>query len=111
MNEIKPSQSIGIRKSLVDGPEKVSGKAKYSSDFMPIGCLVGRIFRSPVAHAEIIKVDIEEAKLLPGVKAVITGDETDEPFGILPIAASNFHLPVTRSVTVVNLSHVLRQLM
>ena len=96
MNEIKPSQSIGIRKSLVDGPEKVSGKAKYSSDFMPIGCLVGRIFRSPVAHAEIIKVDIEEAKLLPGVKAVITGD---------------FHLPVTRSVTVVNLSHVLRQLM
>jgi len=27
MNEIKPSQSIGIRKSLVDGPEKVSGKA------------------------------------------------------------------------------------
>ena len=63
MNEIKPSQSIGVRKSLVDGPEKVSGKAKYSSDFMPIGCLVGRIFRSPVAHAEIIKVDIEEAKL------------------------------------------------
>ena len=94
MNEIKPSQSIGIRKSLVDGPEKVSGKAKYSSDFMPIGCLVGRIFRSPVAHAEIIKVDIEEAKLLPGVKAVITGDETDEPFGILPIA--RFEFPLAR---------------
>ena len=33
MNEIKPSQSIGVRKSLVDGPEKVSGKAKYSSIF------------------------------------------------------------------------------
>ena len=94
MNQIRPEKSIGIRKPLVDGPEKVSGKALYSGDFLPNDCLVGRIFRSPVAHAEIIDVDISEAKALKGVKAVITGDETDEPFGILPIA--RFEFPLAR---------------
>ena len=94
MNEIKPTKSIGVRKPLVDGPDKVSGKALYSGDFIPHNCLVGRIFRSPVAHAEIVEVDTSEAELLPGVKAVITGEETDEPFGILPIA--RFEFPLAR---------------
>ncbi|MGY9001756.1 MAG: 4-hydroxybenzoyl-CoA reductase subunit alpha [Rhodospirillales bacterium] len=94
MNEIKPTKSIGVRKPLVDGPEKVTGKALYSADFIPSDCLVGRIFRSPVSHAEIIEVDISEAQALPGVKAVITGDETDEPYGVLPIA--RFEYPLAR---------------
>ena len=94
MNEIKPTQSIGVSKPLVDGPEKVSGKARYSSDFIPSDSLVGRIYRSPVSHAEIIEVDISEAQALPGVKAVITGDESDEPFGVLPIA--RFEYPLAR---------------
>ena len=94
MNEIKPTKSIGVRTPLVDGPEKVSGKALYSADFNPSDCLVGRIFRSPVSHAEIIDVDISAAQALPGVKAVITGDETDETFGILPVA--RFEYPLAR---------------
>ena len=94
MNEIKRHQSIGVPKPLVDGPEKVSGKALYSGDFVPKNCLVGRIMRSPVAHAEIINIDIIEAQKLPGVKVIITGDETDEPFGILPIA--RFEFPLAR---------------
>ena len=94
MNEIKRNQSIGVPKPLVDGPEKVSGKALYSGDFVPKNCLVGRIMRSPVAHAEIINIDISEAHKLPGVKVIITGDETDEPFGILPIA--RFEFPLAR---------------
>ena len=94
MNEIKPTKSIVVRKPLVDGPDKVSGKALYSGDFIPHNCLLGLIFRSPVAHAEIVEVDTSEAELLPGVKAVITGEETDEPFGILPIA--RFEFPLAR---------------
>ena len=76
MNELsKPVKSIGVAKPLVDGPEKVSGKAMYSADFIPDGCLVGRIFRSPVSHAEIIGVDISKAAALDGVVTVITGDD------------------------------------
>jgi 4-hydroxybenzoyl-CoA reductase subunit alpha len=94
MNEIKATKSIGVRKPLVDGPDKVSGKAMYTGDLIPANCLVGRIFRSPVSHAEIIDIDITSAQALQGVKAVITGDETDEPFGILPIA--RFEYPLAR---------------
>ena len=94
MNEIKPTQSIGVPQPLVDGPEKVSGKALYSSDFIPNNCLVGRIFRSPVAHAEIIKLDISAAEALPGVHGIITGEDCDEPYGVLPIA--RFEYPMAR---------------
>ncbi len=94
MNEIKPTKSIGVPQPLVDGPEKVSGKALYSADFLPNNCLVGRIFRSPVAHAEIIKVDTTEAEALPGVHAIVTGDDCDETYGVLPIA--RFEYPLAR---------------
>ncbi len=94
MNEIKPTKSIGVPQPLVDGPEKVSGKALYSADFIPNNCLVGRILRSPVAHAEIIKVDTSEAEALPGVHAIVTGDDCDETYGVLPIA--RFEYPLAR---------------
>ena len=94
MNEIKPTKTIGVPMPLVDGPEKVSGKARYSADFIPNNCLVGRIFRSPVAHAEILDVDVSEAAALPGVHGIVTGDDCDEPFGVLPIA--RFEYPLAR---------------
>ena len=94
MNEIKPTKSIGVPTPLVDGPEKVSGKALYSADFIPNGCLVGRILRSPVAHAEILDVDVSAALALPGVRGIATGDDCDEGFGVLPI--SRFEYPLAR---------------
>ena len=42
---------VGARRPLVDGVEKVTGRAKYTADlFAPAG-LVGKIYRSPHAHA------------------------------------------------------------
>jgi len=58
---------------MIDGPEKVSGRAKYTADLLAPGMLAGRICRSPYSHAEIIEVDVSEALRLPGVKAVVTG--------------------------------------
>jgi hypothetical protein len=52
---------------LVDGPEKVSGRAKYTADLIAPGMLAGRIFRSPHSHAEILEVDVSEARKLEGV--------------------------------------------
>jgi 4-hydroxybenzoyl-CoA reductase subunit alpha len=46
---------------MVDGPEKVSGRAKYTADLINPGMLAGRIFRSPYSHAEIIDVDVSAA--------------------------------------------------
>jgi 4-hydroxybenzoyl-CoA reductase subunit alpha len=77
---------------MVDGPEKVSGRAKYTADFVAPGMLAGRIYRSPYAHAEIIKVDVADALKLPGVLAIVTGADCDKPFGVLPVARNEYPL-------------------
>jgi xanthine dehydrogenase YagR molybdenum-binding subunit len=61
---------IGKRISRVDGPDKVSGRAKYTYDVSRPGLLYGRIVRSPHAHARVVSVDTSAAEALPGVKAV-----------------------------------------
>jgi CO/xanthine dehydrogenase Mo-binding subunit len=59
-----------------DGPDKVTGRAVYSQDVKLPGTLIGRILRSPHPHARIVRIDTSKAQALPGVKAVITVDDT-----------------------------------
>ena len=92
MNEIAPARNIGGYVPMIDGPEKVSGRAKYTADLLAPGMLAGRIYRSPYSHAEIIEVDVSQALRLPGVKAVVTGADCKETFGVLPIARSEHPL-------------------
>jgi 4-hydroxybenzoyl-CoA reductase subunit alpha len=92
MNEMVPAHNIGGYVPMVDGPEKVSGRAKYTADLVAPGMLAGRIYRSPYSHAEILEVDVSEALRLPGVKAIITGADCDKTFGVLPIARSEHPL-------------------
>ena len=61
---------LGKRISRVDGPSKVSGRAKYTFDYNPDGLLAGRILRCPYAHARISSIDTSAAEKMPGVKAV-----------------------------------------
>ena len=61
---------IGKRISRVDGPLKVSGKAKYSYDINRPGMLYGKMLRCPHAHARIVSIDISAAEKMPGVKVV-----------------------------------------
>jgi 4-hydroxybenzoyl-CoA reductase subunit alpha len=92
MNEVVPAHNIGDYVPMIDGPEKVSGRAKYTADLAAPGMLAGRIFRSPYSHAEILEVDVSEAAKLPGVKAIVTGADCDKTFGVLPIARSEHPL-------------------
>ena len=64
--------SVGTRPIRPDGVDKVTGRARYGADFNMAGQLVGRILRSPHAHAKIRKIDTSRAEKLNGVKAVIT---------------------------------------
>ncbi|MBI4633453.1 MAG: molybdopterin-dependent oxidoreductase [Deltaproteobacteria bacterium] len=59
-----------------DGPEKVTGRARYTVDIRLPGMLVGGILRSPHPHARILNIDTSQARRLPGVKAVITAADT-----------------------------------
>jgi 4-hydroxybenzoyl-CoA reductase subunit alpha len=92
MSEIAPSHPIGSHLPLLDGPEKVSGRAKYTADLIEPDALVGRIYRSPYAHAEILEIDISQAQKLAGVKAVLTGSDCARTFGVLPIARTEHPL-------------------
>jgi xanthine dehydrogenase YagR molybdenum-binding subunit len=62
---------IGKRISRVDGPVKVSGRAKYTADVKPEGMLFGKVLRSPYAHAKVTSIDTSEAEKMPGVKGVL----------------------------------------
>jgi xanthine dehydrogenase YagR molybdenum-binding subunit len=65
------SRLLGTRVSRIDGPQKVSGRAKYSYDIVRPGMLYGRILRSPHAHARLKSIDASAAEKAPGVKALL----------------------------------------
>jgi len=59
-----------------DGREKATGTAIYTDDMKLPGMLHGKLLRSPVPHARIRSIDVSKARRLPGVKCVITGEDT-----------------------------------
>ena len=67
------SPAVGRSVGHVEGPDKVSGRARYTGDIRLPGMLSGKCLRSPYPHARIISIDTSRAKALPGVYAVITG--------------------------------------
>ena len=84
--------AAGRRTPLIDGVEKVTGRARYTAD-LPFGdALVGRILRSPIAHGVIRGIDTSKARALPGVRAVITGADFAAPYGVIPIARNEWPL-------------------
>ena len=87
-----PTHSIGLPRPLVDGPDKVSGRALYTADLPFPNALVGRIGRSTVAHGLIRRIDATRALALPGVRAVVTGADFSAPYGVIPIAENEWPL-------------------
>jgi len=71
---------VGTRPLRPDGVDKVTGRAKFGADIHVPNMLIGKVLRSPHAHARIKSIDISKAQALPGVKAVITSAD----FGDLP---------------------------
>lgn len=53
----------------------IQGKGNYIDDVQLPGMVYGHMVRSPYAHARITAIRTEEAKKLPGVLAVITGED------------------------------------
>ena len=89
-----------------EGAEKVSGQSVYTSDVILPGMLWGKVLRSPLPHARIVSIDTTRAAQLPGVHAVITGqDIPDSRVGRLlrdcPVLARNKVLFVGEKVAAV----------
>lgn len=73
---------VGKEVPRLDAVEKVTGAALYTADLKFQGLLYARLLKSPYAHAKIVRIDTSKAERLPGVHAVLTGEEIPYRFGI-----------------------------
>jgi 4-hydroxybenzoyl-CoA reductase subunit alpha len=76
---------VGKRLPKLDAPDKATGRALYTDDISLPNMLYGKALLSPYAHAKIKSINIEKAKLLQGVKVILTGaDVPDITYGTSP---------------------------
>lgn len=89
LETLRRAVHVGQSAKRVDAVSKVSGEWVYGVDFRLPGMLHGRAVRSPYAHARVAHVDVEPARRVPGVRAVVSGKDApwvhgsafrDEPF-------------------------------
>jgi CO/xanthine dehydrogenase Mo-binding subunit len=73
---------VGRKATRPDMVEKLTGEAMYVSDMELPGMLHAQLKRSPHARAKIKKIDTSKAAGMPGVRAIITGDELDYHMGL-----------------------------
>lgn len=66
---------VGKKAQRLDTIEKVTGTAIYTGDMVLPGMLHAKVKRSPHARARIVRIDTSKAEALPGVHAVLTGDD------------------------------------
>ena len=84
-SDAKAYKVVGTRPIRPDGIGKVTGRDKFGADFSLPGMLVGRVLRSPHAHARIKLINTTNAEALPGVKAVVTSaDFAEVPSEMVP---------------------------
>lgn len=56
----------------VDAYEKVTGRAKFTDDIAPAGCLVAKILHSTIGNGIVTSIDTSAAEALEGVVKVVT---------------------------------------
>ncbi len=76
-------ESIGHSPVRPDAFEKVTGRTVFAVDLKLPGMLHARVLRSPHPHARILSIDVEKARRVPGVIAVVTGEDIPSPLGVM----------------------------
>ncbi|HEU5087028.1 MAG TPA: xanthine dehydrogenase family protein molybdopterin-binding subunit, partial [Roseiflexaceae bacterium] len=66
---------LGKPRKLIEGLEKITGRARYSGDMTLPGMLHAQLVLSPYAHARIVSIDVEPAMEMEGVVAVLKADD------------------------------------
>jgi putative selenate reductase molybdopterin-binding subunit len=69
---IEQHRVVGHPEAKVDAVKLAQGKPAFAADIEMRGMLVAKVLHSPVAHARIKRIDVANARALPGVAAVLT---------------------------------------
>ena len=80
-------EQMGKPHPRLEGPLKVSGRARYTYDVKLPGMLYGRMIGAAIPAGEIVSVDTSKAEALPGVKAVWTAEQKTVRFAGQDVAA------------------------
>ncbi len=90
---------LGRSLNRLEDERFLRGRGRYVADLAVSGALHGAVVRSPHAHARIDAVDVERARAMPGVMAVLTGaDLAADDIGPLPCAVT--HIPMAAPLIV-----------
>lgn len=71
----KETRYLGKSQPRVDGPVKVTGRARFASDLAPAGVLHAAILRSKWPAARVSSIDVARARSAPGIRAVVLANE------------------------------------
>lgn len=84
LEEAATDSFIGSRTRRLDAPAKVTGAIKYAADLWMPNMLHMQVLRSPHPHARIQRLDVSEARAMPGVECVLTCDDVPgiDNFGV-----------------------------
>lgn len=66
---------VGTYTKRVEDYRLLTGKACFTDDIHLENMLHAVIVRSPVAHGNLLRIDVDEARKMPGVHAVYTGED------------------------------------
>lgn len=70
LDRLPEFREVGKRHPRLEGPQKVTGRAKYTQDVRLPGMLYGRMIGAAIPAGEIVSIDTSKAEALPGVRAV-----------------------------------------
>ncbi|MCY0879275.1 MAG: aerobic carbon-monoxide dehydrogenase large subunit [Firmicutes bacterium] len=73
--EATEAQPLGKAVKRKEDPRLIRGQGRYLDDIVLPNMLYMALVRSPYAHARIRGIDVEEALKVPGVQAVLTGED------------------------------------
>lgn len=87
---------VGKPLRKVDARSKVTGFTQFADDLVLPRMLHMKVLRSTMAHARIVRIDTSAAEAMPGVHAVLTGEELPTTFGILPVSQDEHALCIDK---------------
>ena len=82
LDEERKLEAIGRSPTRLDAREKVTGRTLYAVDLKLPGMLHAKVLRSPHPHARILRIDASRARKVPGVVAVVTGEDFPGTLGV-----------------------------
>ncbi len=80
----------GARVSRIEDYRLLTGQGKFAADWNAPGQLYGHFVRADRAHARIVSINLQAARVHPGVHAVLSGEDAVRAGYVQPISFMTF---------------------